>query len=100
MSALGNGPILAAAITPIAGDSSHTIAAKPNHEVLALPTNFPARFTGEKAWTGVQFPDPSRYTLVLAPNEIGELNVAVTHFKCNESPLLTFRHSTILTSFL
>ncbi|KAM7196156.1 hypothetical protein V8F20_007191 [Naviculisporaceae sp. PSN 640] len=81
MTALGAGPILAAAITPIVGDSSHVLAAKPNHEAPALPANFPAQYISQLAWTPAHFPDQSQYTLVLTPTDIDELNRALAHFK-------------------
>ncbi|KAK4220258.1 hypothetical protein QBC37DRAFT_271065 [Rhypophila decipiens] len=80
MPALGNGPVLAAN-TPIVGVSDHALAAKPKHEMPALPANFPAQFISDLAWTGSHFPDQSQYVLALTSDDIEELNAALAHFK-------------------
>ncbi|KAK3328839.1 hypothetical protein B0H66DRAFT_526239 [Apodospora peruviana] len=89
MSPLGNGPILAAPIAPIAGGSSLVLAAKANHEVPALPANFPGEFKAKLAWTGGDFPNKSDYILHLNDIELAEVKAAVEHYKCKHCSHLT-----------
>ncbi|KAK0734450.1 hypothetical protein B0T26DRAFT_737126 [Lasiosphaeria miniovina] len=78
MSAVGAGPVLAAAIAPIAGGPS---AAKSNADVPALPAGFPAKLNAKFAWTGSDFPTASDWALVLVPNDVAEINEAVRFYK-------------------
>src|SRR5437016_5020414 len=82
MSAVCSGPVIAAAIAPVAGPSSHGLTAKAGPEMPALPAGFPSILRAEMAWTGSDFDDRAEIALVLRPSDIAEINAAVASYKC------------------
>ena len=88
MSAVGAGPILAAAIAPIAGkstDLAHAVNA--SADVTDLPPGFPAELKSELAWTGADFDNTTEHILILTDAHKAEIKAAVEAYKC-ESQLL------------
>jgi hypothetical protein len=82
MSAAGAGPVLAPAITPIAGVRSLALAANASADVPVLPPGFPAQLTGPMTWTGSDLVTTSDYILVLNDTWHAEIKAAVEHYKC------------------
>ncbi|KAK0618458.1 hypothetical protein B0T17DRAFT_339574 [Bombardia bombarda] len=81
MIVLSTGPVLAAAIAPIAGDSSHAIAARANANAPVLPAGFPAKLDADLAWVGSDFQKQSEYICQLDADDLIEVKAAVEQYK-------------------
>lgn len=81
MSTAGDGPVLAAAIAPVAGSPGLALTAKANADFPALPPGFPAQLASEMAWTGSDFANTADYILVLDDTDHAELRAAVKSYK-------------------
>ncbi|KAK3336153.1 hypothetical protein B0T19DRAFT_408662 [Cercophora scortea] len=82
MSAVVTGPVVSvSAITRIAGDSGHGLAARAAADAPTLPAGFPLELDNNMAWTGSDFPDTAQYVLQLGADEVAEIKEAVEHYK-------------------
>ncbi|KAK1755151.1 hypothetical protein QBC47DRAFT_210397 [Echria macrotheca] len=81
MSAAGSGPVIAAAITPVAGPSGHGLTVQAGPEMPALPAGFPSILRAEMAWTGTDLKDRAEIPLELRPDDIAEINAALASYK-------------------
>ncbi|KAK3935993.1 hypothetical protein QBC46DRAFT_396165 [Diplogelasinospora grovesii] len=82
MSDVATGPVIAAAIAPMAGDSSlYPAANNATTDVPSLPAGFPAKLSTGLAWTGSDFSSDSDFILSLDDADLAEINAAVEFFK-------------------
>ncbi|KAK0746286.1 hypothetical protein B0T18DRAFT_438308 [Schizothecium vesticola] len=75
------GPVVTAPIDPLASASGFSPAARTGTEMSTLPAGFPPELKEKMAWTGSDFPEPSRYVHVLVENEVAEIKAAVKSYK-------------------
>jgi len=88
MATMASGPVIGAAVTPIA--TTLAIASSTQADVAPLPAGLPHQLVGQLAWTGSDF-DESDWVVVLSEEDLKEVDGAVAHFKGMAPPRLLRR---------
>ncbi len=79
MATIATGPVLGAAVGPIAQDAGVPVLAQT--DVCPLPAGLPAKLDGDLAWAGADFKNRSDYAYVLGQADLDEIAKAVAFFK-------------------